>query len=232
VECDFLAGEERVDEGVVLFARQRTIDVIGAGACGPDLVVARLEPGNTEVDRVAVHDRRDGIEKGQRCFAGERADRVASAGEVSGPVAMMTLSQSGGGARISSRRMSMSGSCSSAAVIAAAKPSRSTASAPPAGSLWASAARITSDPSRRISACRRPMALPCASSERNEFEQTSSAKSPSCARRSSDRPHFVQHHRHAAARDLPRSLGTRKTAADDMDRLEVGRRRELIMASK
>jgi len=60
----------------------------------------------------------------------------ASAGEVSGPVAMMTLSQSAGGSRISSRRMSISGSSSIAAVMAAAKPSRSTASAPPAGVHW------------------------------------------------------------------------------------------------
>ena len=30
-------------------------------------------------------------------------------------------------------------------------------------------------------------------------------------------PHLVQHHRHAAARDLPCGLGTRKAAADDMD---------------
>ena len=84
----------------------------------------------------------------------------ASAGVVSGPVAMMTLSHSAGGSRISSRRMSMSGSLSSATVIAAAKPSRSTASAPPAGSLWASAVCSTSEPSRRISAWRRPIALP------------------------------------------------------------------------
>ena len=32
------------------------------------------------------------------------------------------------------------------------------------------------------------------------------------------RPHFVQHHWHAAARELPGGLGTRKAAADDMNR--------------
>ncbi len=47
---------------------------------------------------------------------------------------MMTLSQSSGGRpAISSRWMAISGWASSAAVTAAAKPSRSTASAPPAG---------------------------------------------------------------------------------------------------
>jgi len=50
-----------------------------------------------------------------------------------------------------------------------------TASAPPAGSLCASAVRITSEPARRISSCSRPTALLAASSERKEFEHTSSA---------------------------------------------------------
>src|SRR5262249_1774118 len=45
-------------------------------------------------------------------------------------------------------------------------------------SLCASAVCITSEPSRRISACNSPMALPSASSERNELEQTSSANCP------------------------------------------------------
>ena len=63
VERDFVAGEQRVDEGVVLFARQRTIDVVGAGAAGAGLVVARLKPGDIEIDRVAVNDRRDSVEE-------------------------------------------------------------------------------------------------------------------------------------------------------------------------
>src|SRR4029453_17556424 len=61
-------------------------------------------------------------------------------------------------------------------VTAAEKPSRSTASAPPAGTWLASAQRMISEPSRRISACSRPTALLAASSERNELEQTSSAR--------------------------------------------------------
>ena len=45
-----------------------------------------------------MNDRSDGIEEGERVLAGELRDRPpASAGEVSGPVAMMTLSQSAGG---------------------------------------------------------------------------------------------------------------------------------------
>ena len=44
-----------------------------------------------------MDDRRDGVEEGERVLAGQRADRSARAGEVSGPVATMTLSQSAGG---------------------------------------------------------------------------------------------------------------------------------------
>ena len=123
-----------------------------------------------------------------RCTIGAMASKKASAsspvsarivaarsGEVSGPVAMMTLSQSSGGTATSPRTSVISGCDASAAETAAENPSRSTASAPPAGTWWLSAARITSEPSRRISACSRPTALWSLSSERNEFEQTNSA---------------------------------------------------------
>ena len=101
---------------------------------------------------------------------------AASAGEVRGPVAMMTLSHPCGGSATSPRTSVISGWAASAAVTAAEKPSRSTASAPPAGTWWLSAARMISEPSRRISSCSRPTALCSPSSERNELEQTSSAK--------------------------------------------------------
>ncbi len=58
----------------------------------------------------------------------------ASAGEVRGPVATMTLSHSAGGRpAISPRAMVTSGWASSARDTASEKPSRSTASADPAG---------------------------------------------------------------------------------------------------
>src|SRR5262249_19793509 len=53
--------------------------------------------------------------------------------------------------------------------------SRSTASAAPAGTRLSSAARITSDPSRRISSFSRPTAL-SSLSPRNELLHTSSAR--------------------------------------------------------
>src|SRR5262245_59883101 len=125
-----------------------------------------------------------------RCTIGAMASKKASsvspvrpwmaadsAGEVSGPVATMTLSQSGGGRPATSpRSMETSGCASSCRVTCAEKPSRSTASAPPAGSLWASPAAMISEPARRISSCSRPTALVSASSERKLLEQTCSAR--------------------------------------------------------
>src|ERR1700712_5550232 len=107
------------------------------------------------------------------------SSRIASASgaEVRGPVATMTLLQSDGGRPpISPRLISISGGPCRALVTAAEKPSRSTARAPPAGTWLASAARMISEPKRRISACSSPTALLAASSERNELEHTSSAR--------------------------------------------------------
>jgi len=121
---------------------------------------------------------------------------------------------------ISPRSNVMSGWLASAADTAAEKPSRSTASAPPAGTWLASAARMTSEPSRRISSCSRPTALWSLSSERNEFEQTSFGIAVGFVRRGrAQRPHFVQRDGNAVLRELPGSLGTGKAAANDMNRL-------------
>ncbi len=144
-----------------------------------------------------------------------------SAGEVSGPVAMMTLSHSAGGRPATSPRSMATRGCSpSRRVTSAEKWSRSTASAPPAGSLWASPAAMISEPARRISSCSRPTALVAASSERKLLEQTSSA-SPSvlCASVCRSGPHLVQHHRQSGLRDLPRRLAPGQAAADDVDGL-------------
>jgi hypothetical protein len=106
------------------------------------------------------------------------SDRIASAsaGEVSGPVATMTLDQSAGGTpATSARSMATSGWASSRAVTSAEKGSRSIASALPAGRRWRSAVAMISPPACRISQCSRPTAFCSSSSERNEFEQTSSA---------------------------------------------------------
>ena len=75
VEGNRVAGEEGGDEGVVLLARERTVDVIGARSTRSRLVVARLQPSARHVDRFAVNDRGDGVEEGERVLAGELGDR-------------------------------------------------------------------------------------------------------------------------------------------------------------
>src|SRR4029077_1239358 len=76
VERGFFRRQQRIDESVVLRAGQRAIDVIGARAAGTGFVVARLKPNHVEIDRVAVHDRRNGVEESERVFAGQPAQRV------------------------------------------------------------------------------------------------------------------------------------------------------------
>ena len=46
MEGGLVAGDQRVDEGLVLRTRQRAIDVVDTRATGTGLVVARLEPGD------------------------------------------------------------------------------------------------------------------------------------------------------------------------------------------
>ena len=121
-------------------AIERAVDVVGAAAAGARLVVARLEPGDLEVDRVAMDDRRDGVEEGERVLAGRAADRRGERrrGERPGRDDHRAAPASGSAGDLARGARSIRGSASIAACTAAAKPSRSTASAPPAGSLWAS----------------------------------------------------------------------------------------------
>ena len=166
-----------------------------------------------------MHDGRDGVEEGKLGFAGQCLDgaRQRRRGEGAGrhddavPIG-------GRQARDLPRAMSMSGCASSAAVTCAAKPSRSTASAPPAGSLLASAAAMISEEARRISSWSSPTALVSHSSERNEFEHTSSASAPVLMRFGlAVGPHLVEHDRHAATRELPGRLAACQSTPDDMN---------------
>ena len=168
---------------------------------------------------VAMHDRRDGVEEGERVLAGERADRLGQRGRGEGAgrdddAVPLRRRQ----AAISSRTISISGCAASAAVIAAEKPSRSTASAPPAGTWLASAARMTSEPSRRISSCSRPTALCLAivGAERIGADQLGERRR-SCARRSRAPAASRAAPPARRARDLPGGLGAGEPAADDMD---------------
>ena len=74
LEIGLFTRNQGVDESIVLLLRQRTIDVVGAGAARAEFVVARLKPGHRHVDRIPVHDRGDRIEERQRVFIGEFAD--------------------------------------------------------------------------------------------------------------------------------------------------------------
>ena len=100
---------------------------------------------------------------------------------------------------------------------------RSTASAAPAGTRATSAARITSEPSRRISSLSRPTAL-SSLSPRNELLQTSSA-SRSVLWTAVGRTGRISWSvtRHAALGRLPRRLAARQAAADDVDHARVYR---------
>ena len=57
-------------------AAHRAIDVSLGIAARADLVVARLHPRHVHIDRMTVHDRRDGVEKGERAFARQSSDRL------------------------------------------------------------------------------------------------------------------------------------------------------------
>ena len=102
------------------------------------------------------------------------------------------------------------------------KCSRSTASAAPAGTRIASAARMTSDPSRRISslkarrrcrACRR--GKNCCRRVRRGCR--------SCARPWPHGPHLMERDRHAERRRLPRRFAAGESAADDDDVHQLAR---------
>src|SRR5262249_36757596 len=189
VERYTVAGQKSVEESLVLRPVERAVDVVGAGAARPRVVVAGLEPGHRHVDRFPMDDRRDGIEEGERVFArhgpyrrgkggrGERTSRDDDAVPCGGREGRALRPRPGrqrGGAEAPPAGARDGGGPAGAGESRW----RSRATAPPAGTWLASPARITSEPSRRISSCRRPTALCSRSSERNEFEHTSSASPP------------------------------------------------------
>ena len=88
---------------------------------------------------------------------------------------------------------------------------------------------MISEPKRRISSCRRPTAFVPQSSERNEFEHTSSA-SPAVLCAAVDwLGRIVQRDGDGVIRKLPSRLRPCEAAADNMDRLH--RRRPLPQKS-
>jgi hypothetical protein len=166
---------------------------------------------------VAMDDRRDRIEEGERVGAGRRADRLGerrrqrAGGDDGRPEA--------GRASTRSRTSSTLGWAASAAVTAAEKPSRSTARALPAGTRWASAARMISEPSARISAWSRPTALllGIVGAEAVRADQFGKAVALVRRRRLARAAHFGEAHLHAGFGKLPGGLRAGEAAADDVD---------------
>ena len=210
-ELDLLAGEQRIDKRLVLRARERAIDVVGAGACRPRFVVARLEPGDVEIDRLAVHDRREGIEESERGLAGERADRIGERwrGErAGGDDDAVPVRRQGGNflaadideRLVRKRRGNGRGKAiavdgeraSRRQLVGIGRAHHQRAKPPHLGVQETDRARRGVVGAERIRA--------------NELGELPGLVHGGRAQR----PHFVQHHRHAAARDLPGGLGTRQ----------------------
>ena len=119
----FSAATSPATKAQILVAVERAIDVVGAGAARAGLVVARLEPGDVHVDRLAIDDRRDGVEEGEARPRPVAAwIDAASEAEVRGPVATIAGPQSAGGSSVTSPgSMRISGCARSAAVTACGK---------------------------------------------------------------------------------------------------------------
>ena len=147
-----------------------------------------------------MHDRRDGVEEGQRVSPVSSRDRLGQRrrGEGAGGDDRRCPNRPAAGRRLPRASIVISGCASSAAVTAAEKPSRSTASAPPAGTWLASAAAHD----QRA----QPAHLGMQQADRVGLRRRRSGRSwsrpvrpgrRSCARRSAHRAHLVQDDGHA-----------------------------------
>ena len=167
-----------------------------------------------------VHDRRNGVEEGESRLAGQRSmaaaqrrrgerargddDAVPTGRRQPGDLAALDRDE----------RMRFELPCHLARKSRRDQPP---ARHPPAA-YGGRPRAMMSEPARRISSCSRPTALVSASSERKEFEQTSSASPPVlCASVMRCGAHLVEDHGYARSRDLPGGLAPGKPAADDMD---------------
>ncbi len=74
LEVGLFAGQQRGDEILILRLVQRQVDIVRYAAAGALLVITRLEPGDVEIDGLAVHDGGDGVEEGQMVLARGFAD--------------------------------------------------------------------------------------------------------------------------------------------------------------
>jgi hypothetical protein len=223
VERDFFGGEQRVDESVILRAVERTIDVIGAGAAGARLVVTRLRPGDLHVDGFAMHDRRDGVEKRERCLAAAIADRFRQRGRGEGAGRDDHAVPFGGrepydlAAFDRNQRMSFEafgdGGGKVVAVHRQSAAGRHLMRIGRAHDQRAETPHLGMQQTNRIG----PGIVRAEGVGADQF-----GKPAGFVRgRFAYGAHFMQHHRHAASGDLPGGLGAGEPAADNMDRGEI-----------
>ena len=185
VQRQHLGVEDRLEEGVVLVAVERPVEVVVARRPCRSATPGRAASCRATRRRRSARWRRRS--RGTRSPRSSAAAAAASAGEVSGPVASTTSSPLGRARRPPRGGSRCPGCASRRAVTAAAKRSRSTASAPPAGTAVARAAPMTSEPKRSISRLSSPAAC-SGSSLRSEFEHTSSARVAGLVRAASSAP--------------------------------------------
>ena len=74
LEFGLFRGLEGGEKRQVLHFVHRAVDVILAGSTGARLVVARLEPGDIQIDRLSVDDRGNCIEEGEGVFICQATD--------------------------------------------------------------------------------------------------------------------------------------------------------------
>ena len=219
LEFGLVARQQRIDEGLVLRAVERAVDVVGAVAGRAALVVARLEPGHIEIDALAMDDGRDGIEESQRIFAAKRADRLGQArrGQWTGGDDRVAPFDRRQAFDLAARKRNQRARRAAVAVTSSAKPSRSTASAPPAGSLW----RSPRCQDQRAATAH--LLMQQADGVVHRIVGAEGVRTDELGKLvrfmrfgTAQRPHFMQHHALARAGQLPRRFAAGEPAADHM----------------
>jgi hypothetical protein len=158
----------------------RAVEIGGALGLGLALVVALCIQALRQVDR--CRNRRWARWRRRRParLAGAARISAASAGEVSGPVAMIHCPVFGQVGHFLGGDLDVRVGLQTRGDVSA-NGSRSTASAPPAGRRWASAVDMISPPAGASPSAAGPRRSVSSSSERNELEQTISPVAGLCA---------------------------------------------------
>lgn len=200
------------------------VHIVGAVAARAGFVVAGLEPGDVEIDRLAVDDGGDRIEEGERIFAGEGADRLGEGGRGEGPGgdhdAVPVVGRQAGDflAADFDERVGLDLRLDGGGKSVPVDRQR----APPAGTWLTSAeAMMIFQPQRRISAWSRPTALFSSRQTGTSWSRRARRGFRSDAHRCRAPGDLVQNDGHAVRRP-PGGLGTGQSAANDMNGLEFG----------